>query len=351
MALPASGLISISDINVELSLASNYASSLNDTALRTLAGVPSGAISFSNFHGKSSWAYSYAKGWLCAGAVGGATNANSVADWSYSTETASTLGMTLVQAKSAQASFHSTTHGYDWGGWTGAYSTEIDGVVFASNTLHNPAAVLPAAIGQGGGVNSLVKGYVGGGYAPYAAYNTIAGLLFSNDSTFTLSATLATARSSMAPAVSETKGYWMGGNTYNVGLNTEIDGLLFSNETAINPSAVLSLARTATTGTSSATKGYALGGNNANATPYSEIDGIEFATESAINPAAALVSARWNLMSLNSQDKGYAIGGYNGSSYFSEVDGIQFSNDAAINPSAGLPATRSGGVGISGGAR
>jgi hypothetical protein len=40
-------------INIELGRAATATSSLNESALRTLAGVPSGAISLSNFYGKS----------------------------------------------------------------------------------------------------------------------------------------------------------------------------------------------------------------------------------------------------------------------------------------------------------
>jgi len=53
MALQSSGAISINNINVELGVAGTTSASLNQASYRTLAGVPSGAISMSNFYGKS----------------------------------------------------------------------------------------------------------------------------------------------------------------------------------------------------------------------------------------------------------------------------------------------------------
>lgn len=54
MALPLSGPISFNAINVELAVAGTTTASLGQASYRALAGVPSGAISLSNFYGKSS---------------------------------------------------------------------------------------------------------------------------------------------------------------------------------------------------------------------------------------------------------------------------------------------------------
>lgn len=53
MTLQASGPISLSNVAVELGRASNAATSLGETAVRTLAGVSTGAIALSNLYGKS----------------------------------------------------------------------------------------------------------------------------------------------------------------------------------------------------------------------------------------------------------------------------------------------------------
>lgn len=53
MPLPASGPISFNNINVELGVAGTTQASLGQASYRTLAGVPSGQISMSNFYGKA----------------------------------------------------------------------------------------------------------------------------------------------------------------------------------------------------------------------------------------------------------------------------------------------------------
>ena len=68
MTLAASGEMSIGgststrSINLELGRAATATSSLNEAALRTLAGVSSGAISISSFYGKANFTVAYSAG-------------------------------------------------------------------------------------------------------------------------------------------------------------------------------------------------------------------------------------------------------------------------------------------------
>ena len=54
MSLPTSGPISFSMVNIELFKAATTSGTFDDTDFRTLAGIPSGAISMSDQYGKSS---------------------------------------------------------------------------------------------------------------------------------------------------------------------------------------------------------------------------------------------------------------------------------------------------------
>jgi len=72
MALPT-GTISMSQVNTELGRSSTATISLGETAVRSLAGVASGAISMNNLRGKSAAPSTYTASYLiiAGGGAGG----------------------------------------------------------------------------------------------------------------------------------------------------------------------------------------------------------------------------------------------------------------------------------------
>lgn len=250
---------------------------------------------------------------------------NQIDKFTFDTETRSTLGGTLVTARGHVSSTNSSTKGYNGGGATSSttYTTEIDAVIFSSDTVDNPAAALAEARQAPAGVFSGTTGYWLGGHP----LNGIDGIIFSSEAATNPAAVLSNPGQGYAGASSATKGY-IGGTTdpvdaftfssetiaatsaslalgawngavfddnnsfWALGSNT-MQKLIFSSETIAGTSEVLNQARSYPAGISGNIIGYFGGGLQAT-TLYNEIDGINFTTETAVNPAATLsVSTRY----------------------------------------------------------
>lgn len=181
MTLPASGPISFNNINVELGVSGTTQASLGQTSYRTLAGVPSGAISMSNFYGKSNafaasiasnqtnfnlrtWAL--ANGWN--GSVAATITINSGV-YIYSTSTANAA---LTIDGSWPGGVTVVNNGYIMG--QGGNGGNITGAnTWANGTSGGPAVSLGVSctitnnsyIGGGGGGGACVNQTGGGGGA------------------------------------------------------------------------------------------------------------------------------------------------------------------------------------------
>lgn len=57
MTLQSSGAISLYDVNIELGRSGAASINMNEAAVRTLAGVPSGSYGMNSFYGKSNYKY------------------------------------------------------------------------------------------------------------------------------------------------------------------------------------------------------------------------------------------------------------------------------------------------------
>ena len=137
MTLPV-GTISLSDVNTELGYSSTALVSLNDTAVRSLANVPSGAISMSDLQGKSA---SFAA--------------------TYSSNTTSGLNLRTWALANG------------WNGSSTATITISNGTYLQSNNTSTPALTINGS--WPGGVTVIVAGYVVGAGGP-GGVNTVTGL-------------------------------------------------------------------------------------------------------------------------------------------------------------------------------
>ena len=102
MTLPLSGALAMSAVNTELSRATGATTSLGETTTRGLAGVASGAISFSSLYGKSNAApaptFSPVSGTYNIandGSVSFTITCSASATWTWS-RSGSTLGQSTV---------------------------------------------------------------------------------------------------------------------------------------------------------------------------------------------------------------------------------------------------------------
>lgn len=119
MALPGTGLITAAMINIELKRAQTAAFSLDDPAVRALAGRLSGAISFSDFYGKSSEILVT----LAAGQGGHVQSYFTAADWTSDTEK-----RVLVPA-GVEVPYLWLSTGSGSTPWGGKVTVQVDGIL------------------------------------------------------------------------------------------------------------------------------------------------------------------------------------------------------------------------------
>lgn len=241
MTLNASGPLSIGgtttgqSINLELGLAQNATSGLGDTNFRTLAGVATGAISMSNFYGKSNL----------------------------------------------------TPKGYYYAGYTSnavTYSLVIQGINFNTEARSNPAATVSVQGVNFGAVFNTTACYLAGGSDGNTPNYAIVKFLWSTEARSTIAATINANQWGGPVAVSNgvTYGYWISARDY--GPTAGRTRIQFSNETTAYNSTTTAAFGYGTEGCNTTTQGWA---RNRGGTGF-PVNTFTFSTEVAATVSAVL---------------------------------------------------------------
>lgn len=171
---------------------------------------------------------------------------NEVRKFVFSSESFTLLGGTLKAAREAMGSAGSATKGYYVGGSQSDTIplSEIESVIYSTDTVGDPSASLPTAYKyQSRGCNSTTAGYFGGGSDYYSGVGgdtaSIQKILFSTETTSTLSATILYADLIKIGLSASATGYFAGGDS---GASSYIDRISFSTETAGQLTAQLTVA-------------------------------------------------------------------------------------------------------------
>jgi hypothetical protein len=242
MALPTSGVIRFSDINVELGVAANTPRRLSDAAVRTLFAVPSGTIRFSNGFGKSnrisvtvtldSNTTNYTLGTAqIPGYVAGATDVTLVVNsgvYVYSTDTAN-AGLT-VAALVAGDTVAIVNNGFiigKGGNGGGSAAATAGGPAMNINravTITNNSFIAGGGGGGGRGQGSAYSGRGGGGAGGGSAGNSTASAEPGQPGAFAGFSDSGYGGGRILPGTSANQAGGAGGSSEDSSLETEVFG-------------------------------------------------------------------------------------------------------------------------------
>jgi hypothetical protein len=210
MTLQSSGAISASQINTELAASATATIGLNDTTARTLAGIPSGAISMSHFYGTSS-----AYDWAIFGGGQVSTGRVATTDKHTYTSNVNTAATALGGVQSALAATGNSTVGIFGGGSPSTSGKYTNKYTYANDTV-SPGTLL-GAFRQGlGATGNATIGIFGWGdfYSNSTMQNYLDKYTYATD-TVAAATVFGTGYSWLAAAGNSTIGIFSGGQVSN----------------------------------------------------------------------------------------------------------------------------------------
>ena len=295
----------------------------------------------------------------------------------FSSETTSTPGNDLSQARGNLAAFSSNSYGYFGGGLAlppGTPTNRIDRIDLSNETSSLPTATLsqvsapPIAPGvrcRFAAVSSSSYGYFGGGQGLDDNFgserlNVVDRFDFSNETVSLPGNNLSEAKDDLAAVSNSSYGYFGGGERVPTtpSLDT-VDRIDFSNETTSAPGNNLPQGRENLAACSSNSYGYFGGGLTPNSpspvvTRYNTIDRIDFSNETVSPVTATLPEARSSLAACSSSSYGYFSGGIIPnppppvvSTTSDTIDRIDFSNETTSASGNNLPRAINGSAAVS----
>lgn len=233
------------------------------------------------------------------------------------------------------------------GYYPAVYSHEVDGIIFSSGTLFNPAAYMSWPRAESTGVSAQGKGYAMGGQYSNTPYDEIDSYDFVAQSTAAVTATLSVARRGSAGVYTFETGYAMGGHN-NSTYQSEIDGIEYATEALVDPASGLSVATYSPAGIQSENYGYACGGMTGTGVYVDTVFRFNFNTQACgLLPAVTLGVQKIGRAGVSSSNYGYVMGGSSTSTTGGRTDYIDkfdFSSETVAAAGCVLAAARYGGA-------
>lgn len=231
MALPESGPLKFSDINIELGLSANQPIMLGSAAVRGLFGMTSGVVKLSNGYGRSN----VIPLGLAASGSRGIFSPDATSDlYTFSNDTWAPTG-TMPSGRSSYAAFSNTTTSYIANGISG--STTPNSSVFKysySARTFSTGTSLTRALYDTGAVSSGTFGIIGGGRtnsSSYANQTTDTHKYVHATDSVTITTTLTPARAGYSTFGTNTYGIFVAGYTTSNTAYTGQDKYTYSNDT------------------------------------------------------------------------------------------------------------------------